>query len=58
MFYVDKDGDGLGSEQAPYIGCDAPEGYVEQAGDCDDRDPQVGDNCEDSGGDSGSDSGE
>ena len=40
IYYVDADGDGVGASEAPYIGCDAPEGYVSVGGDCDDADPQ------------------
>ncbi len=39
--YADADGDGVGSAAAVSIGCEAPEGYVEAAGDCDDADPSV-----------------
>ncbi len=41
LFYVDGDGDGYGTEQDAVQACDAPEGYVLEAGDCDDTDPQV-----------------
>ncbi|MCB9796748.1 MAG: putative metal-binding motif-containing protein [Alphaproteobacteria bacterium] len=38
-FYADNDGDGYGDEGATVEACEAGEGYVEQAGDCDDSDP-------------------
>ncbi|HNC96419.1 MAG TPA: hypothetical protein PKY30_25160 [Myxococcota bacterium] len=57
VFYADQDGDGIGTDQTPYVGCDAPEGYVAVAGDCNDKDAAVGENCGDSGGDSSGDSG-
>ena len=60
-YYPDQDGDGWGASASPYIGCEAPTGYVEQAGDCDDRDPAHTADCGDSGDsapDSAPDSGE
>ena len=35
-FYADADGDGYGNAAATRSACDAPEGYVEDATDCDD----------------------
>ena len=40
-YYPDQDGDGVGSDSSVFIGCEAPSGYVEQAGDSDDSDPTV-----------------
>jgi len=40
-FYPDQDGDGAGDGARVYVGCEAPEGWVAQAGDCDDADPAV-----------------
>ena len=47
-YYPDQDGDGVGSDSAVYIGCAAPDGYVEVGGDCDDGDASIT-SCEDSG---------
>jgi hypothetical protein len=38
-FYPDADGDGVGASSPVFIGCQAPEGWVDQSGDCDDEDP-------------------
>ncbi len=38
-WYPDMDGDGSGDPAAPFTGCQAPDGYVETSGDCDDTDP-------------------
>lgn len=40
-FYQDADGDGFGADSPVYLGCEAPSGWVEQGGDCDDDDPAV-----------------
>jgi len=32
VFYVDSDGDGLGEPSSVFIGCEAPEGYVDELG--------------------------
>ena len=37
-WYQDADRDGIGAEAVSRQACDTPEGYVEEAGDCDDRD--------------------
>ena len=37
-FYADTDGDGYGDPAAPAVACALPEGYVENAADCDDAD--------------------
>ena len=46
VFYPDVDGDGAGDILAPYVGCSAPEGYIDQAGDCDDADASVQSGCD------------
>ena len=38
-WYLDADGDGVGVEGDQVEGCDIPEGYVAEGGDCDDTDP-------------------
>jgi hypothetical protein len=40
-FYADADGDGWGVEGVTARACEAPSGYVTQAGDCDDSAPLV-----------------
>ena len=40
-FYADEDGDGWGDEADALEACEAPDGRVKQAGDCDDRDGEV-----------------
>ncbi|MGM0557261.1 MAG: MopE-related protein [Myxococcota bacterium] len=40
-FYVDSDGDGYGSDALQEVGCSAPEGFVDESGDCDDSDPDA-----------------
>ena len=40
-YYPDQDGDGIGAASPVYVGCEAPGGYVELTGDCDDEDPSV-----------------
>ncbi len=40
-WYRDADGDGYGTDTDTVFGCDAPEGYVSEAGDCDDGDSAV-----------------
>ncbi len=40
LWYADQDGDGFGNPYAPEPACEAPEGYVESATDCDDADPE------------------
>ena len=37
-FYVDTDGDGFGSDAGMVEACEAPSGFVDNAGDCDDSD--------------------
>ncbi|RME29157.1 MAG: hypothetical protein D6798_00750 [Deltaproteobacteria bacterium] len=41
-WYRDSDGDGLGDPDVSEEGCDPPDGYVDNADDCDDSDPEVG----------------
>ncbi len=41
MWYADADGDGYGNADSTYIACDAPEGYLADATDCDDADAAV-----------------
>jgi len=41
IWYLDLDGDTFGDSGAPTSACDAPEGYVQASGDCDDNDPTV-----------------
>ena len=40
-WYLDNDGDGYGILEATWNTCSAPEGYVDEAGDCDDDDDTV-----------------
>ena len=40
-FYPDFDQDGFGLEDWPLVACDAPDGYTDVAGDCDDSDPGI-----------------
>jgi len=40
-FHPDQDGDGYGGQGASVRACQAPSGYAEQAGDCDDDDPEI-----------------
>lgn len=40
-FYADADGDGFGDPARTVVDCDVPEGYVDTAGDCDDRLPAI-----------------
>ncbi|MGE0792435.1 MAG: putative metal-binding motif-containing protein [Sandaracinaceae bacterium] len=40
-YYADADEDGYGSDEASVERCEAPSGYVDRAGDCDDADPMV-----------------
>ncbi len=51
-WYQDVDGDGAGNARSVYVGCAAPAGYVADATDCDDTDPDVTTDC--GSGDSGS----
>ena len=37
-WYPDYDGDGYGNEAAGYTACEAPDGWINIGGDCDDRD--------------------
>jgi hypothetical protein len=40
-FYRDADSDGIGDVNFPAQGCEAPNGYVTHAGDCDDMNPLI-----------------
>jgi len=40
-WYRDADGDGFGDAASPVASCDAPSGYVDDATDCDDTNPDV-----------------
>ena len=40
-FYADADGDGWGDAGSPVTGCTAPEGAVDNSGDCDDADNDI-----------------
>ena len=40
-FFVDGDGDGYGLEESAYEACEATDGDVENAGDCDDSDASI-----------------
>jgi len=42
IWHLDADGDGFGDPSTPLGHCDQPTGYVENADDCDDTQPQVG----------------
>ena len=41
VFYVDQDGDGYGSTASVLLSCEAPEGFVADASDCDDADQAI-----------------
>ena len=43
-FYADADGDGFGDPATGVPACTAPEGYVDNGGDCDDTDIDVSPN--------------
>ena len=47
----DVDADGYGNPRSVYIGCSAPVGFVANADDCDDLEPDFSWQCDD--GDSG-----
>ncbi|MFH1467067.1 MAG: MopE-related protein [Pseudomonadota bacterium] len=40
-WYRDGDGDGYGDPAVSAAGCDQPSGYLAEAGDCDDSDPEI-----------------
>jgi FG-GAP repeat len=50
-WYYDADGDGFGDEALWVQTCDAPMGYVAEAGDCDDIDPRTAPRADDPCGD-------
>jgi len=41
-WYLDSDGDGSGTPTQSQAACDAPDGYVDNADDCDDHDEDIG----------------
>ncbi|MBM4364653.1 MAG: FG-GAP repeat protein [Deltaproteobacteria bacterium] len=45
-WFRDADGDGLGDGATSVVACEAPEGFVAQAGDCDDSHPTAGDGAD------------
>ena len=45
LWYADFDDDGLGDEDFPAKACNQPEGWVDNADDCDDEDDTVGEVC-------------
>ena len=45
-WYADTDGDGIGTEATSITGCEPPEGYVAESGDCDDTSADINPNAE------------
>lgn len=45
LFYVDADGDGFGVEDQKILACEQPDDSSEVAGDCDDNDPDLVEDC-------------
>jgi len=41
IFFLDSDGDGWGTEDSETLACEEPSGWSDEAGDCDDADPEV-----------------
>jgi hypothetical protein len=41
-YYADNDGDGLGNLEVSIIACEQPDGYIDNALDCDDTDESIG----------------
>ena len=41
VYYIDKDGDGYGSTSGTALSCEAPEGFVADASDCNDEDQAI-----------------
>ena len=41
VWFVDQDGDGFGTSTDTQIGCEQPDGYALQAGDCEDNDVTI-----------------
>jgi hypothetical protein len=52
-FYVDEDGDGVGDATHSVIACEQPDGTAVEAGDCDDTDASVIEDCDTATTDSG-----
>jgi hypothetical protein len=48
-WWEDADGDGAGNPADAWVSCDAHDGWVDVAGDCDDTDPTVTTGCADTG---------
>ena len=48
-YYADGDGDGTGTSAYTQEGCEAPAGYVDNANDCDDSDPEIGEKPDEDG---------
>jgi hypothetical protein len=40
-YYIDADGDGIGTDNTVYYGCDMPLGFAAISGDCDDNNPAI-----------------
>ncbi len=45
-FYADADGDGFGDEESTTEACEAPDGYVTDAGDCADDNADAAESCD------------
>jgi predicted outer membrane repeat protein len=41
IWFADADRDGFGYSESPKEACEQPDGYLDSAGDCDDRDPEI-----------------
>jgi hypothetical protein len=52
-WWADADGDGYGDPASAWVTCDQPEGWVDNADDCDDADAAVTTACADTGADTG-----
>ncbi len=44
-FYADADDDGFGDASVTALGCQAPDGYVDNSDDCNDQDPDINPNA-------------
>lgn len=49
VWWADADGDGYGDHGQAWITCEQPDGYVENADDCDDTDAAITTGCGDTG---------